>query len=169
MLTLLVGGCSNIDSSSFRLPDFNDKLRLPAMAAPVVVEPTKPIGADEFVDAQGNCASSPMASAAPATAETASNDPVTTPVNPALAVGGIGLGMSECDVVKRAGPPEKIVLGQNEKAERTLVLTYLHNTRPGIYNFVAGRLVTIERVDEPPPPKPTKPAKPKPKPKPART
>ena len=110
-----------------------------------------------------------MASAAPAAAaEGAGSDPVTTPATPALAVGGIALGMSECDVVQRAGPPDKVGLGQNERAERTLSLTYLHNMRPGIYNFTAGRLVTIERVDEPPPPPPAKPAKtvkPKPKPK----
>ncbi len=175
--TLLVasaGGCvklENLDYSTFRLPDMNEKLRLPSMTAPVVVDENKPVAADELVDAQGNCASTPMASAAPpapATAEAAGNDPVTMPVNPALAVGGIALGMTECDVVKRAGPPEKVAIGQNERGERTLSLTYLHNTRPGIYNFTAGRLATMERVDEPPPPpkaKPGKPAKPKPKPK----
>jgi hypothetical protein len=100
-------------------------------------------------------------------AETVGNDPVTTPSNPALAVGGIALGMSECDVVKRAGPPEKVTIGQNEGAERTLVLVYTRSTRPGIYRFVAGRLATIERIDEPPPPpkpaRPAKPARPKPK------
>jgi len=141
------------------------------MTAPVVVDENKVVASDELVDAQGNCASTPMASAAPpapATAEAAGNDPVTMPANPALAVGGIALGMTECDVVKRAGPPEKVTLGQNERGERTASLTYLHNTRPGIYNFTAGRLATMERVDEPPPPPPPK-AKPgktvKPKPK----
>jgi hypothetical protein len=165
LMLVLLNGCAQIEYNTFRLPDINDKFRLPAMAAPVQVEPTKAITAEELIDAQGNCAGSPMASAAPATAETAGNDPVTLPSNPGLAVGGIGLGMSECDVVKRAGPPEKMTLGQNERSERTLVLTYLHNTRPGIYSFVAGRLATIERVDEPPPPPKPKAAKPKSKPK----
>ena len=170
LLIAASGACvklENLEYSSFRVPDLRETFKLPSMAAPVVVEENRPITAGDLVDAQGNCASAPFASAAPpATAEGAGNDPVTTPVTPALAVGGIALGMSECDVVKRAGPPEKVALGQNERAERTLSLTYLHNTRPGIYNFTAGRLVTIERVDEPPPPpKPAKATKPKPKPK----
>lgn len=147
-------------------------VRLPSMAAPVAVDQSKPVTGEELVDAGGNCPSSPMAQVAPApqTAETAGGDPVTTPDSPALVVGGIALGMSECDVVKRAGRPEKVVIGQNERAERTLVLTYIGNTRPGIYNFVSGRLSAIERVDEPPPPKPARPAKSaKPKPKPKQT
>ena len=158
----------NLEYGSFRMPTLDEKLRLPSMSAPVVVEEKKAVTANDLVDAQGNCVGTPMASAAPpATAEGAGNDPVTMPMTPALAVGGIALGMSECDVVKRAGPPEKVAIGQNERAERTLSLTYLHNTRPGIYNFTAGRLVTMDRVDEPPPPPKVKPktAKPKPKPK----
>ncbi|HXF89089.1 MAG TPA: hypothetical protein VNK48_12105 [Xanthobacteraceae bacterium] len=107
--------------------------------------------------------------AAEAAPEAAGSDPVTTPTNPALAVGGIALGMTECDVVKRAGPPEKVVIGTNERAERTVTLTYTGNMRPGIYTFTAGRLVSIERAPEPPAPqRPTRPARPgKPKPKPA--
>jgi hypothetical protein len=126
--------------------------------------------AEELVDGEGRCASSPMASAAPAT-EGAGADPITTPTNPAIATGGVGLGMTECDVVKRAGPPEQVTIGTNERSERTLTLTYTKNVRPGIYNFVAGRLVSIERAPEPPPPpKPVRPARPaKPKPKPSAT
>jgi len=110
-----------------------------------------------------------MASAA-AGVEGPSTDPMTVPANASQALGGIGLQMTECDVVKRAGAPEKMELGTNERTERTLTLTYIRGTRPGIYSFVAGRLVTIERAPEPPaPPKPAKSAKPKPKLKPAAT
>ena len=35
--------------------------------------------------------------------------------------GGIALEMTECDVVKRAGAPEQVELGTNERGERTVV------------------------------------------------
>ena len=169
-LALGLGGCANVDVSTFRTPDFVNNLRLPSMAAPVVVDVQKPVSAEDLIDGEGRCASAPLASAVP---EAAGTDPVTTPTNPSVAIGGIALGMTECDVVKRAGPPEKVAIATNERAERTLTLTYQRSVRSGIYNFTAGRLVSIERVDEPPPPpkpaKPAKTAKPKPKLKPAPT
>ncbi|HWP26446.1 MAG TPA: hypothetical protein VNL39_08905 [Xanthobacteraceae bacterium] len=132
------------------------------------VEIRKPVPPEELVDNEGRCLSSPMAAAETAP-EAAGSDPVTTPTNPALAVGGIALGMTECDVVKRAGSPEKVLIGTNERGERTVTLTYTGNMRPGIYTFTAGRLVSIERAPEPPAPqRPTRPARStKPKPKPA--
>jgi hypothetical protein len=184
VLTLAVGagGCAKIDTGSFRAPDFTSNLRLPSMDAPVPVEAKRVLTAEDMVDGEGRCASAPLASAepvAPAAPATpgapavpgANADPVTVPANPAATTsGGIALGMSECDVVKRAGPAEKVVINSNAGAERSVVLTYVHSMRPGTYNFVGGRLVSIERVEEPPPPpkpaKPAKSAKPKPKPKP---
>jgi hypothetical protein len=129
-----------------------------------------PVKPEDLVDSAGNCAATPMASAGPA-AEAGSTDPVTVPPTAALAASGIGLGMTECDVVRRAGAPDNIEQGTNERAERAITLTYLRGLRPGIYTFAAGRLVTIARAPEPPaPPKPVRPAKPaKPKPKPAAT
>jgi hypothetical protein len=61
-------------------------------------------------------------------------------------LGGIALQMTECDVVRRAGPVEKIDLGANERGERSLVLTYLRGPWPGVYRFAGGRLVSIERA-----------------------
>jgi hypothetical protein len=168
-LVLGLAACSSVDLTSFRLPDVGN-LRLPMMSAPVPVEIRKPVPPEELVDSEGRCASLLMA-AAEAAPEAAGSDPVTTPTNPALAVGGIALGMTECDVVKRAGPPEKVLIGTNERAERTVTLTYTGNMRPGIYTFTAGRLVSIERAPEPPAPqrptRPARPAKPKPKPTPS--
>jgi hypothetical protein len=164
-LALALAGCtSKIDWDSFRLPSLGENLRLPSMTAPVPVDVRGPVKAEDLVDSEGRCAGAPMASAAPA-AEGA--DPVTVPPDAALAASGIGLAMTECDVVKRAGPPEKLELGSNERSERALTLSYLKGPRPGIYRFVEGRLVMIERAPEPPaPPKPVRPAKPaKPKPK----
>ena len=73
-------------------------------------------------------------------------------------VGGIALGMSECDAVRRAGQPNNVSIGAGDKGERKVVLTYLTGTRPGIYTFDAGRLKVIDRAPEPPapPPKATK-------------
>jgi hypothetical protein len=62
---------------------------------------------------------------------------------------GIGLEMSECDVVRFAGPPGNVQISANERGERIVTLTYLSGERPGIYNFVSGRLKTMERVAEP--------------------
>jgi len=156
---LALAGCTtNIDWESFRPPDIAANLGLSKMAAPVPVETRATVKAEELVDGEGRCASAPMASAVPA-AEGA--DPVTVPPDAALAASGIGLAMTECDVVKRAGPPEKVELGANERSERALTLTYIKGPRPGIYKFVEGRLVVIERAPEPPaPPKPVRPAKP---------
>jgi hypothetical protein len=74
---------------------------------------------------------------------------------------GIALQMSECDVVQRAGPPQNIDISADRSGERTTVMTY-GGERPGIYRFVAGRLVRIERGAEPvEPERPTKKKSPK--------
>ena len=70
--------------------------------------------------------------------------------------GGIALHMTECEVVRRAGPVEKFEFGQDNRAERSLVLTYLHGPAPGIYRFSGGRLVAIERAPIPAPEVPQK-------------
>ena len=173
LLGFSLSACAMPDWDSFRKFDLADKLKLPSMAAPVAVGALPAVTAEELVDSEGRCAgASPDPSAAGMAA--AGGDPVTVPANAALAAGGIGLSMTECEVVKRAGPPEKVELGSNDRAERTATLSYIHGPRPGIYGFVAGRVVSIERAPEPPaPPKPAKPAKPaksaKPKPKPTTT
>ena len=78
------------------------------------------------------------------------------PVNPALSSAGpIALEMSECDVVRRAGSPEKVELTPNESGQRLLTLTYSRGEYPRIYRFAAGRLMGIEALP-PPPPAPTR-------------
>ena len=79
------------------------------------------------------------------------------------ATGGISLHMTEWECfarrrceVSRAGPVEKFEFGQNNRAERSLVLTYLNGPAPGIYRFSGGRLVAIERAPTPPPEVPQK-------------
>ncbi len=103
----------------------------------------------------GDLANAPMPAAAPAAA-----NPNAVPQDqqggPTVA-GGIALGMTECDVVRRAGVPGNVNIGAGDKGERKVVLTYLAGTWPGIYTFDAGRLKVVDRA--PVPETPVKPAK----------
>jgi hypothetical protein len=96
----------------------------------------RPVGSEDLVGPNGQCATAaPAASGDGAASSTA---------------GGIALQMTECDVVGRAGTPERVELGVNERGERTVVLTYIRGARPGIYRFASGRLASIERAPEAP-------------------
>ncbi len=95
----------------------------------------------------GDLAGAPM----PATSQ-----PQTAGLNPAApaVVGGIALGMTECQAVRRAGLASNVTIRLGDKNQRRVVLTYLGGTWPGIYTFVAGRLKEISQA--PTPPKPAK-------------
>ena len=101
--------------------------------------PIRPLGAPSLIAPDGSCA-------APSS-------------NPEFAGSGVGLDMSECDVVQRVGVPDNIDISANPRGERAVVLTYARGERAGIYRFAAGRLVSIERVAEPAPAAPERPAK----------
>jgi hypothetical protein len=101
----------------------------------------RPVTAADLVDAAGQCASDGGQGAADAAA-----------AGPAPVVaGGIALQMTECDVVRRAGPVEKIDVGSDDRGERAVTLTYLRGPWPGVYRFAGGRLVSVERAPGPPP------------------
>lgn len=116
------------------------------------------ITADDLVDANGAC----RGAASPAQAA-----PVNPDGSPAGALGtasqlggGIGVGMTECDVVSRIGAPTGVDLGRSPNGDRTAVLTFQGGPRPGIYRFVGGKLTEMDRVAEAPPaPEPEKPVK----------
>jgi hypothetical protein len=57
--------------------------------------------------------------------------------------------MTECEVVKRIGPPDRIDIGVNARGERATGLTYANAERAGLYRFRSGRLYSIERLAEP--------------------
>lgn len=144
--------------------------------------PSGPVAPDELVGADGRCAppASAVAAAppppptpAPAAADRpvgsmagdlagapmpqavtpiAAQDPVVDPAAPQV-VGGIALGMTECDAVRRAGLASNVSIGVGDKNERRVVLTYLGGTWPGIYTFQSGRLKEIARAPEQPKPK----------------
>ena len=99
---------------------------------------------EDYVDANGACASGPAAAAEPIAA--GSN---TAPSS----TGGVGLGMTECQVVQRAGAPNSVDIGA-ENNVRKAVLTYTGGTWPGIYTFVDGRLKIMDRIATPEPVKP---------------
>jgi hypothetical protein len=61
-------------------------------------------------------------------------------------LGGIALGMTECQAVRRAGQPSQVSIGAVNKGERKVVLTYLAGPWPGIYTFQSGRLKVIDAV-----------------------
>lgn len=66
---------------------------------------------------------------------------------------GIALGMTECQVVRVAGYTERVEVG-GDRGQRLVTLTYMSGSRPGIYRFRDGRLVTMDRVEvAAPPPK----------------
>jgi hypothetical protein len=106
----------------------------------------RPITANDLVSANGNCpppaatAQPAPGGASPAAAPTAAQD------SSSLLSEGIGLGMSECDVVWRAGAPSNVELGQSPNGDRTAVLTYQSGSRPGVYHFVGGRLMQMDSV-----------------------
>ncbi|HEV2955040.1 MAG TPA: hypothetical protein VGX95_02895 [Xanthobacteraceae bacterium] len=121
------------------------------------------VTANDLIDASGRCAgeAAPQAlnftsgpqtgptTASPSPPEAAGASPVRT---------GVGLGMTECEVVQALGHTDRIEIS-TERGQRSVTLTYLTGERPGIYRFVAGQLVSLERAGEAPAPKPTKPKK----------
>lgn len=131
--------------------------------------PRGPVAAEDLVGADGRC-SAPFVAGAPPPVEppagSVAGDLASAPM-PAGAIdsggpqiaGGIALGMSECDTVRRAGTPANVSMGAGDNNDRRVVLTYLSGPWPGIYTFSSGRLKEIAAA--PVQPKPA--AKPAPK------
>ncbi len=65
---------------------------------------------------------------------------------PASAISSIAFEMTECDVVRRVGAPDKVDLGSSLRGERVLTMTYSRGERPRIYRFAGGRLIGTEIV-----------------------
>jgi hypothetical protein len=121
---------------------------------------SRPISGNDLVAANGSCPP-PATPQAPATA--AANQPGNAPPateSNSLLGGGVALGMSECDVVFRAGAPSAVQIGNTPNGERTAVLTFNGGPRAGIYHFQRGALVEVERSQTAP--APTETAKKKP-------
>ena len=111
----------------------------------------RPITANDLVDANGACPPPVTPPASPGAV------PPAPPDTAALLGAGVSVGMSECDVVFRAGQPSAVNLGMGPNGDRTAVLTFNTGPRAGIYRFVGGRLTEMDSIGEPqPPPQPDK-------------
>jgi hypothetical protein len=177
-LALALAGCSGNmfdknEGGFFSKP--MDLFNKPDWSKPAIIKDAMnfggPVGPDELVGADGRCATpvaqapQPAAPAQPAAAtpadEPAPAAPAATPATPASTpaadagaapvLGGIALGMTECQTVARAGVAGGVNISAGAKGERAVVLTYLSGPWPGIYHFSNGRLKEIDRAPEPPP------------------
>jgi len=135
----------------------------PASAAPAPAPGSAPVGS-----IAGDLASAPMPQGPPPAPKPAKPpkpkrvasanptdglgglQPEGAPGAPVL--GGIALGMTECQAVRRAGHPSRVSIGTAGKGERKVVLTYLAGPWPGIYTFQSGRLKVIDAAPEQPKP-----------------
>jgi len=128
-----------------------------------------PVSPEDLVGADGRCsAAAAQASAPPAAApptETAVGGmagelrgqpapPAPAAADPSIppVLGGIALGMTECQAAQRAGLASNVSIGAGDRGERRVVLTYLSGPWPGIYRFDDGRLKEIDRAPVPPAP-----------------
>jgi hypothetical protein len=161
----LLGACALPDTESFRAPDATNVFR--KLSVTNYRDRTLgPVTAADLVDEGGRCAGAYVPAEGSAQASDVTLKDAGVPMIPAA----IALEMTECDVVKRAGAPDRVEIGANDRRERTATLTYLRGDRPGIYGFTEGRLKSMEATAAPPEPpqrtakkgkaaKPTKPAK----------
>jgi hypothetical protein len=134
---LAAGGCSIMpDTSEFRMPNRNTFLPTSTAAYVGPVSRTGPVGAADLVDGQGYCSGGGNPSQGSAEAGQGVSR-------------GVGLEMTECEVVRSLGPPQSTEIGDEGNGVRSSVLTYHSGDRPGIYRFSGGRLKTIEQGDEP--------------------
>ncbi len=153
-LVAILGGCARVDFDAggwFQKPldIFGHKGGYTYSELGEAKKQQRPIAANDLVDAAGACPL-PAAQQAGPQATSPGAAPAATPDS--LVDGGIALGMTECEVVARAGTPNSVQLGKNPNGERTAVLAYNAGPRAGIYHFEHGQLMQMDRVAEPPAP-----------------
>jgi len=157
-LALSLAACSSMpDVSSFRAPTFDlGSFQVNDWNAYAKNQTAaRAVNANDLVDGSGVCS-------APAAPSEASSDAAAAP--PPIAR-GVGLDMTECEVVTASGMPQSVNIGTNERGERTVIMTYMTAERSGTYRFVSGRLVSLERGPEAPAQAQKKPTKKQAKPK----
>lgn len=155
-LTIGLAACSIPDVTQVSLPRVDFAKMMPTDQSQYAGQiRNRTIGPNDLVDAGGRCAGAPSAQASAGGEQAA---PAASQAAPA--VRGVGLQMTECEVVGAAGTPESVQIGANERGERSVTMIYATPERP-TYRFVSGRLVSIERGAEPPPEPAKKKAAPK--------
>jgi len=151
LMSVALGACGGVaDMGSLKLMPKSDGLFSNSMmysdtAPRITMAAAAP---NDMVDSAGQCpAPSPEPTATPA--EGAEGG--AAPAQPVL--GGIALQMTECQVVQRAGAPDNVEIGSNERGDRSVTLTYRRAPWPGVYRFSEGRLISVDRVGDPVPEK----------------
>jgi hypothetical protein len=158
-LPFALAACSGPDLSQIKLP----KVDAGTLVSPNFNEFQKreeargPVGPADLVDASGRCADGGPAQKPDIAGGGQGSEGVTAAASPTLHP--IALKMTECEVVRAIGAPQDVLIGANERGDRAVKLEFRTGDRPGIYHFVDGRLVSIERAGD----VPTSPAKPPPK------
>lgn len=114
---------------------------------PVPGAPLGMVPVSELYQSPSSCGALLPGASAPAAAA-----PLPTAAGATIPSGDIALQMTECDIVRRAGPPDRIELAAAPNGERILTLSYLRGPYPRIYHFTFGRLVGIENLPPPLPP-----------------
>jgi hypothetical protein len=146
VLACNVAACSSVlssmpDPGEFRLPDRSAFVPTTTNNFGLPISPTTPVTAADLVNAQGQCPAPPAASS----------------------TRGVSLDMTECQVVNTLGQPQSVDYASASAGvdQRRLTMTYTTGERPGVYQFTAGRLSSIERGNEqaPPPDAAKKPAR----------
>jgi len=142
-VTLGLAACAMPDMSQLQMPRVDWSSFVPANQNQYLGQTRdRSIRPDDLVDGSGRCAGAPVGAGGEQAAPPASA--------PTPAIRGVGLEMTECDVVRAAGAPESVQISTSERGERSVTMIYGTPERPS-YHFIAGRLVSIERGAEPPP------------------
>lgn len=154
LLAVALSGCANPDvfdsnerwfSRSFDISGRNGGYAFSELKE--TNEQNRPIDASELVSPAGACPA-PVVPAAPAATGPGvmPNGAPPAAAAPSLLGAPVALGMSECQVVDRAGAPSAVQIGTNPNGDRTALLTYDAGPRPGIYHFERGHLMVMDRV-----------------------
>jgi len=149
---LALSGCADVDWSSpqawFAKPLDTRKGGYTFSELQETKQQQRPITPNELVNSNGSC---PPPTVAPAPPPPPAPGQAMAPPAPAagpaaLLGGGVALGMSECDVVFRAGQPSSVQIGSLPNGDRTAVLTFDSGPRAGIYHFQSGALREMDGV-----------------------
>jgi hypothetical protein len=137
MLALVLGsGCSNMPGISDvkLMPKLSEVLPKPGVGSnQESAGLNRPVTSADLVDAQGLCAGGAGAVADQGEAA-------------ALPAHGVGLFMTECQVVQVLGAPQAVNIARTPRGDREVTMTFLTTDQAGLYRFISGRLKSIERA-----------------------
>jgi len=153
MLAVALSGCANLDvldsnerwfSRSFDVSGRNGGYTYTELKD--TSERNRSVDANDLVSPNGACPPPPTATPASTGPGVMPNGAPADAAAPSLLGTPIALGMTECQVVYRAGAPSAVQIGTNPSGDRTARVTYNSGPRPGIYHFERGRLMDMDRV-----------------------